>query len=215
MRNIVFVLAFIVSANMFAQSDLKSEKDNFIVGISGGATFSQVDGDTYGGYHQFGFSAGGFVYRKISKSFDIQMDLGFKQKGSYDGSDAEKGDYSVYYIKLNYIEFPIVARFHFWRMAAEGGVSFGALLSSNEGDENGDYQANPFRPYEVGTILGFNYYFTKQVWLNMRYGYSLTAIRLPYEGEVDVYQPKENLFFNREPGQYNSYASMSLNYAFR
>lgn len=215
MRNIALALALIVSANLFSQIDSRSGKDNFIIGMLGGATFSQVDGDTYGGYHQPGFLVGGFVYKKLSKNYDVQLDITYKQKGSYDGSDAANGDITEYYMKLNYIELPIVARYHFWRMAVEGGLSFGTLISSKEGDQDGDFKGNPYKTFELGTILGFNYYFTKQWWLNMRYGYSITPIRLPYNGDMYVYVPKENIFYNRSPGQYNSTVSISLNYAFR
>ena len=214
MRNFLIILTLLISINLFSQSYKRSYKNNFTAGLLGGTTFSQVDGDTYGGYHQFGFLVGGFVYTKLSKTIDIQLDITFKQKGSHKTPDIDNKDYVEYYMKLNYIEFPVVARFHFWKMSAEAGLSFGALLSSKEGDADGEFTANPYNVFELGTIIGVNYYFTKQLWFNMRQGYSITPIRVPYKGEVEIYNPVENIFFNRKPGQYNSSVSMSLNYAF-
>ena len=214
MRNFLIILILLISPHLFSQRNNHSYKNNFTVGLLGGTTFSQVDGDTYGGYHQFGFLAGAFVYNKLSKRFDVQMDITFKQKGSHKTPDVENEDYVEYYMKLNYIEFPVVARYHFWKMSAEAGLSFGTLISSKEGDNNGDFEGNSYNTFELGTIIGVNYYFTKQLWLNVRHGYSITPIREPYEGQVDMYNPVENIFFNRKPGQYNSTVSMSLNYAF-
>lgn len=209
---IIIIISLIISTNLLAQTNLAGEKNNFIAGLTGGTTFSQVDGDTYGGFHQFGFVCGGFVYKKISRKIDAQLDITFKQKGSRKTADTENDDLETYYIKLNYIEFPIIARYHFWNMSAEAGVSLAALLSAREGDINGDYIGNPFKTFELGTIVGANYYFTKKLWANMRYGYSITPIRVPYKGQIEVYNPDVN---SRKPGQYNSTVSLTINYAFK
>lgn len=217
MRNTLLLLFLALYATAFSQTDYSGRKDNFILGVTAGGTFSQVDGDTYSGYHQPGFTGGGFVYKPISKYWDVQFEIVFKQKGSSKTADVKNEDYAEYYINLNYVELPIVARYHFGRFSAEGGLYFGTLISSKEGDTNGDFdegETNAFTTFEMGTLVGLNFHFTPKLWINAKLGYSLTPIREPYDGNIEIYQPVKHIF-TRKPGEYNNVMSFALYYAFK
>jgi len=178
-----------------------SRAQNFVAGPKLGVAFTQVDGDSYAGFHKVGINIGGFVSRSISKNdkWDLQFD--------------EMGDYSDYKISLNYIQFPIFLRFNANHFSFEGGMSIGTLLSDEElsdGAEIPEEDKIPFKTMEYASIFSVNYHFTKKLWINARYSYSFARIRVPYNGEIPVYDPHWDL---RKPGQYNNLMVFSLYYA--
>lgn len=216
MRKIVLILTIAISCNLMAKKSYRNQgSDNFVVGITAGMNGSQVDGDGYGGYNKLGLSVGTFVYKKLSQSIDMQLDITLKQKGSQKNADTKNGDNTEYYIHLNYIEFPLVVRYHFLKFSVEGGLYAATLISSREGSENGDYtDANAFEKIEAGTIFGLNYHITKKFWVNTRFEYSLNAIRTPYNGDITVYAPTKN-YLSQATGEFNNVWSLALYYTFK
>jgi len=193
-----------------------SHTQNFVAGPKLGIAFTQVDGDSYAGFHKVGLNLGGFVYRSISKNerWDLQFEIEYIQKGSRKYPDVEMGDYTEYKISLNYIQFPLFLRFNANHFSFEGGVSIGALLSTEELSDGAEIPEDvriPFKTMEYASIFSVNYHFTKKLWLNARYSYSFARIRIPYNGEIPVYDPHWDL---RRPGQYNNLMVFSLYYAF-
>jgi hypothetical protein len=128
---------------------------------------SQVSGDNLGGYNKPGIAGGFFVGRKINEKSEVEMRLTYTGKGSRDVPDFERGKYTAYYLKLNYIEVPLLYRYHykkFWLMA---GISCGYLISSSIANESGPFPVNsienrPFNKYEVCTHFGLAYPLSEQ-----------------------------------------------------
>ena len=56
---------------------------SFNSGLIAGATFSQVDGDNYAGYHQLGFTAGAYVNLPLDDYFSAQMELKYSLLGAH------------------------------------------------------------------------------------------------------------------------------------
>ncbi len=208
---------FFLTAALFIWLDCSAQE--FRAGPLLGIAFSQVDGDNFGGYNKPGLNLGAFVSRSINDYWEIQLDIAYMRKGAREAPNPEKGKYDDYKINLSYIQFPLVARYQYKQFSAEGGLSVGALLSSEEeidGTPIGDLPGHdvvPFQDIEWASVFGLNYHITDRLWVNARWLYSINRIRIPYDGEIPVYNPKPH-WISRKPGQYNNNFIVSLYYQF-
>ena len=178
----------------------------FVAGISGGLSTSQVDGDGYGGFNKAGITVGGFVNTHLSEKVIGQFEINYINKGSKKVPDHEKGDYSYYLLKLNYIEIPILLKFEFHKFTYEVGLSYGKLLRGEEFDESGTFvTVGPFNPSEFALNVGLNYTLYKQLSLDCRYSRSILPIR-----DKAVVTPRWGI----NGGSYNSVICFILKYQF-
>ncbi len=73
-----------------------------------GANFSQLDGDTYAGYHKVGLNTGAEVYVHFNQAFGTSFELFYSQKGVRGGTVKESytlGTYiDKYYLNFNYAQ---------------------------------------------------------------------------------------------------------------
>ncbi len=206
-------------------------------GVMAGGLVSQVDGDTYDGYHKFGFLGGGFVslrvfkhnplvidtliisndgivnknYRLYSNS-SFQMELVYIQKGSRKNADIEKGDINSYLLRVHYFEIAIMYQYNFARrFSLEVGPAADILLGSYE-ESDGLEVTNtvPLRPVTLSGIIGISGYITDHLKANFRFNYSVLSIR----DATSPYPPGyRNIFF--EWGQYNNLMSLTLYWNFK
>ena len=186
---ILFVIfSFARSSSLWAQNTYFSDEyHTFYGGLVLGANFTQVDGDTYEGYHKVGLNGGGIVYMKLSENMGASMEMVYTQKGSHDISQSESpyiGTYfSEYKLKVNYVEIPVM--FHFLtsrRLHYEIGASYARLINSSEFlysnpgaviDPNVYY----FRKSDICALAGGYYQIYKWWFLEARFQYSLVTIR--------------------------------------
>ncbi|MCU4155189.1 PorT family protein [Carboxylicivirga sp. A043] len=203
---------------LFILPVLSSTAQEFRAGPLLGMSFSQVDGDSFVGYNKVGLNLGAFVSRQISEQWDIQLDIAYIQKGSHEPQDAEKRIFE-YKIALSYIQFPLVARYRYKQFSGEAGISVGALLNSEEEydgipvDEDDNFNPIPFQNVEWATVFGLNYHITDRLWINARWLYSINRIRIPYDGDIDIYNPRPH-WISRKPGQYNNNFVVTAYYSF-
>ncbi|MBK3516254.1 porin family protein [Carboxylicivirga marina] len=208
----LFLTLFIVSLTII------SSAQEFRAGPLLGTSFSQVDGDNYVGYNKVGLNLGAFVSRQVGEKWEVQLDIEYMQKGSREAPKPDKGHYDDYKIALSYIQFPVVARYRHKQFSGEAGLSIGALLSSNEEidgtpiEDFPQYDPVPFENMEWATVFGLNYHINDRLWINARWLYSINRIRIPYDGEIPVYNPKPH-WFSRKPGQYNNNFVVTAYYA--
>jgi hypothetical protein len=202
---------FIVVALLaFFTKGMKAQ--DFYAGPLLGASFSQIDGDSYRGYNKLGLVLGGFVGRELSDHWKTQLEIVYIQKGSSATPDVEAGDYSDYKVDLRYIQFPLTMQLTTGLFSFEGGLSYGRLLNYYEevyGAPIADEDQVPFKNSEWSTIFGFSYHITEQFLVNVRFNYSLFRVREPYDGDIPVYDAHWDF---RKPGQYNHVVSMSFYY---
>jgi hypothetical protein len=118
-----------------AQADATDKFKFFEGGVVFGSNFTQVDGDTYNGYHKIAIQAGGTVYVHFSKLLGISMDLLYSQKGARGGNVKESiylGTYiDKYYLNLNYVELPLTLHLKL-RFDYEAGIAYCRLVKSKE-----------------------------------------------------------------------------------
>jgi hypothetical protein len=135
---------------------------DFTGGAMIGFNASQVSGDNLGGYNKPGIAGGFFVGRKINEKSEIEMRITYTAKGSRDVPNFERGKYTAYYLKLNYVEVPILYRYHYKKLWLMAGLSGGYLISSAIANESGPFPTNsvenrPFNTYEICTHFGLAY----------------------------------------------------------
>ena len=191
---------------MFLVFQTPIHAQNFIGGITTGATFSQVDGDKMAGYNKAGLIAGGFVNRQLGEKVSTQLEMIYIGKGSKRGANPNKGIFDFRRIGLHYVEVPVL--FQYWyakfKLNLEGGISYGVLISSREEDEYGEtILVGPFNNNELGFKAGASYSLSENVAVVLRFAYSI----LPIASQIEIIHGK------RYGGSYNNLISLQLNYA--
>ena len=154
MKRALFLFLFLIL--LTAQ---QAKAQSFAGGALLGFNASQVSGDNLGGYDKAGISGGFFVSKPINEKSELEMRITYSAKGSRDVPNFEKGKYTAYYLKLNYVEVPLLYRYKFKMVWLMAGLSGGYLISSSIANESGPFPENsdgnrPFKKYEVCTQLG-------------------------------------------------------------
>lgn len=207
MEKVLFLLFFIPLLNT-----QKAISQSFSGGALIGFNASQVSGDNLGGYDKPGISGGVFVSKKIKEKSELEMRITYAAKGSRDVPNFEKGKYTAYYLKLNYIEVPVLYRYKFKMLWLMAGISGGYLINSSIANENGPFPENstenrPFNKYEVCTHYGVALPFAETWELELKA--SDTFFLLP----IRKHASGANYLINF--GQLNSVLSFSLKYKFK
>lgn len=177
-----------------------------------GFNASQVSGDNLGGYDKAGISGGFFVNKKLNEKSEFEMRITYSAKGSRDIPNYEKGKYTAYYLKLNYIEVPFLYRYKYKMVWLMAGLSGGYLISSSIANEYGPYPENsienrPFKTYEVCTQLGVGLPLSEhwEIELKSADTFPLLPVR-PHASGAN---------FRLNFGQLNSVLAFSLKYRFK
>jgi len=193
-------------------SYFNSSAQVFKVGVIGGISGAQVEGDGYGGYNKLGFIAGGLVNTNLSEKMSVQFEIYFINKGSFDAAHPDKGDYDSFSLNLNYIEIPVSLRHKYHKFMGEIGLYYAQLLSTSVSDEFGPREINrfPFRGFDFGGLIGVYYQLNDHFIFNLRSKNSIIPIRdfQNYDQNVGML----NKLFNR--GWYNVDLNLSVRYQF-
>jgi hypothetical protein len=181
-------------------------------GILAGGLVSQVDGDTWKGYHKFGFLAGGFVRLELSPNSAFQLEMEYIQKGSRHNVDSSNFYDQPYLLRLHYLEIPLLYQFSFGkRFSLEAGPAMDVLIGYYEEQDRIAYPpTEPVRTVTLSGILGAGCYITDHLKATFRLNYSLMSLRsssAPYPASY------RKIFF--EYGQYNNVLSLSLSWDFK
>jgi hypothetical protein len=178
------------STKIYAQNPTSyyiEDPRTFYGGLLLGANLSQVDGDSYAGYHKAGLNVGGIMYAHLADKLAASIEILFSQKGSRGHKLQESGVGNLltkYIIDLNYADIPIQINYFDRRKSHFGaGFSYSHLITSKEiietnppdpGLQDRNY---PFRKSDINFIMGGNLHLVKGLFLNLRFQYSLIAIR--------------------------------------
>ncbi len=170
-----------------AQSSYFDESQKvFNGGLLLGANFTQVDGDSYYGYHKVGLNVGGVVYVHFTHSFGASMELIYSQKGSrgedITGSPAFGTYVEKYFMDLNYIEVPVTLHYIYHNFDLEAGLSYAYLITSSEWIEADqpvviDPVYNRFNSTDFEYVFGLGRKLYKKLYANIRFQYSIVPVR--------------------------------------
>lgn len=178
---VLFVMLFSGAMTVSAQS--------FNSGLIAGATFCQVDGDKYSGYHKLGFTAGGYVNLPISDHFALQMELKYSLMGAHSSTEEANSplpEYGSYNLSLHYAEIPLMLQYDFGHftvygksldfLTLEAGFSLDFLLR-HIGEKAFSYQPWKFNFFSVSGNFGLHFDITDHWGLGARMMYSITPIQ--------------------------------------
>ena len=184
MKRLTILLAF---GLLFLLSFNKAFCQSFNGGLIAGATFSQVDGDLYAGYHKIGFTAGGYVNLPLSHHFALQMELKYTQMGAHSSAEeAEMAGYGPYNLSLHMAEIPLMLQYDlgYFKIGGksldfitlEAGVSFDFLLG-HRGELEHSSQNWKLNFFSLSGNFGLHFDITRHLGLGARMMYSLTPLQ--------------------------------------
>ncbi len=173
---------FLFGLLLLGLTGFNSYSQRFEGGILAGLNASQVDGDTFSGYHKPGIVAGGYVQTNLSHTLFAGFELKFTQKGSRKNPDPKAtDDQSKYIMRLNYAEMPVYLGIRTNdRISILAGLSAGYLIKGTEFDNYGKFvveDQHPFNEMDIQGMLGFRFQVTDRLCLDLRGAYSLIPIR--------------------------------------
>ncbi len=174
-------------------------------GILAGFNATQVEGDTYKGFHKPGLVAGFFVQTDVAPAVFLAMEIKYSQKGSRNKVKPKEPE--KYIMRLGYIDIPIYAAFRTNdRGSIIGGISTGFLVHSAEFDEYGEFpkeDQNAFNTIDLQPFIGFQFDFLDNIKVDLRFALSV----LPVRG-----QPGEGTNYYWHNNQFNNVISLALFY---
>jgi hypothetical protein len=151
----------------------------FSGGIELGVSSTQLSGDALSGFDKFGLSAGPYVRTTFSEKSSARLGILYLNKGSKKNANPKNGDLITYAIRLNYVEVPITYSYSIHNIRAEGGLAIGRLISSSELGTDGRERGFvfPFEKMDYSVIVGVNYFFSENIFVNGRWSQSVIPVR--------------------------------------
>lgn len=155
------------------------QSQNVGAGLSLGPIFSQLDGDSFGGYKKIGLHFGGYSWYDFSDRIALQIEILYQQKGSRETVNG------YYRQSFHYIDVPVLARFLALGDTDKGlflhaGLAPGFLISSQVGFRNTKTDdTSKWNRFSTDALADVEYKINSKLSFMMRFGISLINI-LPY-----------------------------------
>ena len=188
MKRVLFVL--FVGA-LLAFGSIKSFAQSFNAGLIVGPTFCQVDGDSYYGFHQLGFTAGAYANLPIVDYLSVQMELKYSLLGAHSSHyeiTERVPPLKPYSLRLHYAEIPLMLQYNLGNFRVRGrsldfvtleaGASVDVRLRATE-DVDADYQVTTSRWNLLSATAnaGLHFAFNEHFGLGARFMYSVAPCR--------------------------------------
>ena len=166
----LFILLFVANIAIAQRFD-----GGAIIGFNA----TQVEGDSYRGFHKPGIAAGFYVETDLAPAVFAGFEIKFMQKGAR--KKTTENDPTKYIMRLNYIDLPVYAAFRTSeKTAVLAGLSPGFLLSGKEFDDYGEFppeDQNKFSPFDLQALVGFQFEMSGRWKTDLRFAYSLIPVR--------------------------------------
>lgn len=164
---------------------LQAQEQRFKAGVLVGLNASQIRGDDVGGYNRLGVQAGLRAVAIIGEKYDLNIEMLYSQRGSYEKDGCWFNDQGTLHISTHYVEIPVVMTFkdwldeedNFYRIQVSGGFSYGRIIntrveSSCEHDGFGEY----FNSGDFSFTGGVEYFTSPKFSLGVRWSHSLNLL---------------------------------------
>ena len=178
-----------------------------------GLNACQIHGDNYSGYDKAGIFAGVAVNASVNQKTSFELGFYFSQKGARHNQNPEKGDYSYYRVNLNYVDLPLLFRYHLNPVYFISlGPSLAYLIDYKEENERGDWTGvYKFNKFETGLNFGLGRKIKEKFSVEVRSSNSITPIRNYGILATQVFYPNPVArFFNK--GLYNNILTVIVTY---
>lgn len=202
LRFFPIVLAFLIYS---VDSDAQQR---FRAGIIGGLNASQIQNDDVGGYRRLGLQGGLRAIAIFTEKIDLNIELLYSQRGSYD----KEGNWKCYDgpldISTNYIEVPVVVTFKDWldeqedfyKIQVSGGFSYGRLINATSEGSCHDELTDLFNKNDISFTVGAEYFTSPHLTFGVKWSRSLNLLYNRKKGEEML-----NLFENSLQGFFLSF----------
>jgi hypothetical protein len=200
---------------LLLSSLLNSQENVFTLKPAFGINGCQIHGDNYSGYDKFGVFGGSSINARLSERSSLELGFYLSQKGSRHNPDHKNGDYSLYWLHLNYLDMPLSFRYRLnEKYFITLGPSVACLISYREMTEIGDWTGDyPFNKFEVGVNAGLGGKINDSWSVELRSSNSVTPLRSYGILANKIYYPNPVArFFNR--GLYSNLLSLFVAYHF-
>ncbi len=150
-----------------------------VYGVKGGASITNLKSEGWQEKrNKVGMTVGLFAESKLNNQFFLRPELLFSTKGFKFQTDAAKEGV----VNLNYISVPFLAGFRPKdKIAILAGPEFGYLQDAKSKHDGKIYDlTRSYGRFDLCLNLGFQYNFSKQVGIDLRYSHGL----IPFSGAV-------------------------------
>ncbi len=171
-----------------------------------GTTFSQVDGDAFGGYNKLGIQTGMLITRDINPNLIMGAGVLYTQKGSRKRLDVDDPIRDIFILRFNYLETPLWIGYKVGKFQFTGGPSIGVLVNAKRDTGLGFQTINDVKRLEWALKLGVTAELTDQLSLHLNHSQSVLRIGNPYQGGIYLFT------WN---GLYNRLFEFGLQYALK
>lgn len=198
MKKLLLPIVFIFASTvLFAQ--------RFDAGLIAGFNATQVEGDTFKGYHKAGALAGIFVQTDIAPAIIAGMEIKYSQKGSRKKYDPKQPEVDKYVMRLGYIDIPFFMGFRTNNKSMIiGGIAPGVLIHSKEVNSEGEIpeqDRQDFNKFDLQPFVGFQFDFLERASVDLRLAISV----IPCSDKS-----KTNYYFHN--GLFNNVISLAFYY---
>lgn len=185
LRPFLLLLGICIGLPLFAQS---VPQRRFEASVVGGATITQLDGDSLRGFRRWGGQGGLQVNYVFSDRWRAGIELLFSQHGSQrrDIDDRNSADTDIEKININMVQAPLLVHFRDWKVGLTAGASYGNIINYEVIEVDGEdaTEAHPLSEDVFSLILGGSFHFTNNLALEIRWSRWLNS---PYdEAAVDA-----------------------------
>ena len=198
MKKLLLPIVFIFASTvLFAQ--------RFDAGLIAGFNATQVEGDTFKGYHKAGVLAGIFVQTDIAPAIIAGMEIKYSQKGSRKKYDPKQPEVDKYVMRLGYIDIPLFMGFRTNdKSMIIGGIAPGVLIHSKEVNSEGEIpeqDRQDFNKFDLQPFVGFQFDFLERASVDLRLAISV----IPCSDKSET-----NYYFHN--GLFNNVISLAFYY---
>lgn len=179
------------------------------VGING----CQIHGDSYSGFNKAGIFGGVAVNAYLSPRLSIDLGFYFSQKGARHNSNPDKGDFSYYFVNLNYLDLPLSLKYYLNKdYFVTAGPSVAYLMGYKEIKDYINYTGMyPFTNFEYGVNVGLGKKIKDKIFVEVRSSNSFAPIRSYGVAATQVFYPNALArAFNK--GLYNNILTAFISY---
>jgi hypothetical protein len=187
-----------------AQNYYEEVQRTFYGGLVAGGNFATIDNDNFTKYNKIGLNVGAIVYAQLAEHLAMSMEILYSQKGRKTTDLTQTGipgvNFTYIYDQLNYAEVPIMVNYFDKDKSHFGlGLSYGRLISANEilytdpviALNPNDYH---FKKDDIEFLASAQLHIWQRIFLNIRFQYSIFAIRSKVPTGFDPPEQNNNLF---------------------
>jgi hypothetical protein len=172
MHNLIKINFLILSLSF---GNLIYAQNTFKGFATAGLTSSQISGDGFYGFGQFGAYAGVGVRTDLSDVLSLSGQLVFNQKGA---RKYQNNDFTTYRLRVNYVEVPVLVHYNIEKWSVGTGLGFNYRINHRERSMFGDITPErTFKPFEFAFHFMVEYELNENFILGIGYQNSILPVR--------------------------------------